>query len=210
MTVVLRSLALLAVCLLDDTTPQGVERPATAKAVLDDLEQALALRKAGDATESESLLIARAAVALLGCAHAHGACGRPEFAGAGKARETGHGGVVALRITVSSPCASLPKQLPAGARAGRRSGQLPVGPRTSTGPFFARAAGAARAAARTDSIKGPRARRSDLQLQGPRLQARMAQRRVVGRRDARARRVPLTAFACRWTLAWDDSNRHLS
>ena len=73
MTVVLRSLALLAVCLLDDTTPQGVERPATAKAVLDDLEQALALRKAGDATDSESLLIARAAVALLGCAHAHGA-----------------------------------------------------------------------------------------------------------------------------------------
>ncbi|CAH0370254.1 unnamed protein product [Pelagomonas calceolata] len=73
MTVVLRSLALLAVCLLDDTAPQGVERPATAKAVLDDLEQALELRRAGDATDSESLLIARAAVALLGCAHAHGA-----------------------------------------------------------------------------------------------------------------------------------------
>ena len=78
MTVVLRSLALLAVCLLDDTTPQGVERPATAKAVLDDLEQALELRRAGDATDSESLLIARAAVALLGCAHAHGASRRLE------------------------------------------------------------------------------------------------------------------------------------
>jgi len=72
-TVVLRALALLAVCLLDDAVADGADRPMTAKAVLDDLAEALALRRVGDATADESLLIARAAVALLQCAHAHGA-----------------------------------------------------------------------------------------------------------------------------------------
>lgn len=72
-TVVLRALALLAVCLLDDAVANGADRPMTAKAVLNDLAEALALRRAGDASADESLLIARAAVALLQCAHAHGA-----------------------------------------------------------------------------------------------------------------------------------------